>query len=196
MNTSKSYALNTKTGNSNLFDIKALLLLSALFTAFCSQNIQAGQDGKIYSGSMCKPSASQDGGYAPYVHYNTDGSVSNTSEQFSVTVVCPIIRDHMSNNDGLTSVVANYDDQNPYYNFFCSVQSRWKWDNRVLKSKNSSFHKTLGLSYLYVLGVDISRGSNTFYTMTCVLPRKYPGKPSSRLLNYNITEGGDTWNGI
>lgn len=193
MNTSKTYALNSKTSRTDVFGIKALIVLSAFIAAFNSGSIQAGEDGKIYSGNMCRPTGSPVGGYAPYVHYNTDGSISNTSEQFSVTVDCPIVRDNMSNKDGLKSVILYYDDQNPYYNFFCTVHSRWKWGNHIVKSQNGTIINNFGISYLHVLGVDISRGANTFYTMRCVIPRKYPGKPNSRLLNYTVTEGDRTW---
>lgn len=184
--------MNSKKLNDKL-NRKVLLTAAALLLNLSVGNLQAADDAKIYPGTMCRPMATGDGGYTPYVYYNNDGSISNTSEQFSVTVDCPIIRDNTVNKDGLESIILYYDDKNTSYNFFCTAQSRWIWGNTIHKTFNGTPVQNYGISYLHILGLDSSRGANTFYTMRCVIPKKVPGQPSSRLLNYKVTEGDSTW---
>ncbi len=169
-----------------------VLAAGALLLGLNVGTVYAGDDAKLYPGTMCRPSLGLNN-YAPHVHYNGDGSISNTSEGFSVTVDCPIVRDNTTNKDGLKSVVLYYDDQNPYENLKCRVYSRWIWGNTIHQSKSSKTIKNLGISYAYVHGLDSSRGPNTFYTMSCVIPRKVAGRNKFRLLNYKVTEGDSTW---
>ncbi len=162
--------------------VSLVVAASALLLGLNIGTVYAGDDAKLYPGTMCRPSLGLNN-YAPHVHYNGDGSISNTSEGFNVTVDCPIVRDNTTNKDGLKHVQVYYDDQNSFNNFSCTVHSRWKWGNTIHKTTRGTVSKNFGIGYVYMFGPDSSRGPNTFYTMTCVIPRKVAGKPKSRLLN-------------
>ena len=177
--------MNTFTTTHNFLAVTvaaaALLVGAGLATA------QAAEDRKYYPGSLCRHVST-----GTYVSYGDDDSIVNRSEQFSLKVVCPIIRDTYRNKDGLESIRIRYYDNHNRQNLTCEGFARKRSGNRVVKEVSGYSTKHMGLGEYVIEGPNPHFGwVGIYYTLSCSIPPKLKGKLPSKLLNYAVTEGDE-----
>ena len=156
----------------------ALLLGADLGTA------QAVTDAKNYPGAMCRPAAHN---HSPHVSYERNGSIANRNENFSVEVLCPIVRDSFRGY-GLSYVVARFGGPHKPTSFSCSLYVRRSLDNTVQKEKNKTAKRNqyTGTMISSIRGLRTDRSA--FYMLTCWLPTKRKGYPPPMLHSYTVQE--------
>jgi hypothetical protein len=93
---------------------------ASIFAAFATTpSWSADQDGKFYPGTMCRI-AEEDHEHRDKLRYGASGFVVNNSTTDRVRVVCPIIRDEMNTNRGVT-VRVFFHDSNPTDALACEL---------------------------------------------------------------------------
>lgn len=131
---------------------------------------QAGEDGKTYPGTMCRP-ADMD---SPDVRYFGYGLIYNQSTTRGLLIYCPIVRDMFGGKSRWTKVVISYQNPDPAKKIRCTMENRG-WDGRLLKSRgNNSGRKANDQMRIYG---DRSGAGTAIYTLWCSLPPSPgPGK--------------------
>ena len=162
----------------------ALLVGASLGTAHAEITL----DNKNYPGTMCRPASYPSSNHSTHVSYERNGSIANQSEQASLTVLCPIIRDMTNGRNGLSSVAASFGGPHEPTSFRCSLYVRRGLNNRIEESTTKrgirNWFGTTVVSFTGPKWVNFS----TLYMLNCVLPKKRKGYPPPMLHSYTVRE--------
>lgn len=107
--------------------VAVIVIVSAATPAY-----PADQDGKFYPGTMCRI-AEEDHEHRNQLRYGAFGFVVNNSGTDRVRIVCPIIRDEMNTNRGVT-VRVFFHDSNPTEALACELFETHVMGDRSLGS--------------------------------------------------------------
>ncbi|MCH9699573.1 MAG: hypothetical protein K0U68_15860 [Gammaproteobacteria bacterium] len=174
--------------------MKNYLYLIVIFVSLVSSQARAqeyGQsDEKTYPGSAC---VFQQWDLINDRKYNGFGAIENRNINYSVDVVCPIVRDNVESVNGIKRLVVYYEDQHPYRyrDVLCYVSS---WDaykdsvqERSDHYRSNRLENGVGKGSFWMDYPILKSTSSSFYTLNCTLPGKYQGKASS-IISFSVVE--------
>ena len=151
-------------------------------------------DAKVYPGAICffpKP-------LAPFAGLangaRDDGTLENpeiTGAGTTPNVICPIVRDNMQTEGGLSQVKVNYENNHPHQSVACSVHT-WRSLNRSNLAdvvSETQFSKRIGRGEFRFYSPVPSHVWWSYYTVNCRLPGKHEGKVS-RIISLVVKEKG------
>jgi len=163
--------------------LTSLTMATVLSMGMCGIS-QAADDHKLYPGSYCQTTSQ---GYAYDDAIHGSGSISNTSFDHRMIVRCPIIRDYSAGNASLKRVRVWFHNNNTEKTMSCYVSTRNA--DGTYKRLNKSGRSTLGArqgSFTVEYGGD--SGTNTFYTLTCYLPKTVEAFRFPRIKAFKVEE--------
>lgn len=138
-------------------------------------------DFKTYPGAMCQPGELTN---ASNIEYRFTGEVFNTSTEFSVLVVCPIVRDSVFTPPGdLRAVFVRFSKPNDIP-ATCTLFSRDQFGTSgFMDTRFTSGVGNVVMGFPALSGVHIG-----YYVLSCIVPHAQDDRPSG-IVSYLVVEG-------
>lgn len=143
-------------------------------------------DTKMYPGSICRD-ASYTGGYTNGTKYTSQAYVANKRTDRAITVVCPIIRDNMTNSAGIGGIGIYYTDNHPSEEIVCRARSR-RLDGRPYDYSKAMESRETGSNTMWLGNAVTTRYADSYLTVDCAIPPKSASGEMSLIKSIIITE--------
>ena len=151
-------------GNKLLTCLGVFLLVGGVSVLAAVDTAQA-DDLKVYPGSYCHTRTS----YSQLAQgrYSASG-VSNPSQNRALKIYCPLIRDYMADDAGISKVEVWFHNPNRQKQIICHVVTHLKHGKTLHSKRAYSRRGVINGAFIISYGKDAGVWSS--YTMTCTLP--------------------------
>ena len=160
-----------------------LFLLAGGINLTAATDMVLADDLKVYPGSYCHTRKSY--GQMAQGRYS-GGGVSNLNQNQVLRIFCPLIRDYMADDAGISKVEVWFHNPNRRKSISCHVVTHLK-HGRTLHSKRSYSRRGL-INGSFVLAYGKDAGVWSSYTMTCTLPNSPNGRDPVTIHAFKIRE--------
>lgn len=181
--------MNTNSINSAMRVLRAstIVILGLITATVPALGADSGEiDSKMYPGSICRD-ASYTGGYTNGTKYTSQAYVANKRTDRAITVVCPIIRDNMTNSAGIGGISIYYTDNHPNEEITCRARSRRLNGNAYDYSRLMESHRT-GSDVMRVGNAVTTRYADSYLTIDCTIPPRSASGEMSLIKSLIILE--------
>ncbi len=161
----------------------SLLLLIGGGTLMPSINQAEAADYKTYPASYCRPGTST---YRFGVGTLSVGGVSNVSRDRALNINCPLVRDYMAADAGISKIQVWFRNTNPQKRIICMVVTIQQNGRPVHYQRGVSRPGVVNGSLTIQYGKDAGVWSS--YTLTCTLPESPNPSDPVTIHNFRVNE--------
>lgn len=157
-------------------------VVGALVGVLAGSSVAVGDDDKTYPGLMCQPGDDPDG----QLTYTQSGEIYLNAGTYSTrNVVCPVVRDHTSNSDGVWDWLVRMNDGSSTSGVTCTL---YAWNRYGVVDDSLTLATTSGTGDFEhaTWGYLSSSSANGTYGMVCTLPT------NSAIYGYRVIEHEQT----